>query len=145
MKMISMVAGALLLSTSAYASPITFDISGSSLTELHSPDPFYLDYFSAPGFTLKLSETLFNGGDYDVSYGPNLWNTEIGWQNLYGNPHVAAFYQQGQIVLTPHAGAVPEASTWAMALLGFGAIALSYKMRVPRRSLRLTTRTNKHT
>lgn len=130
--------------SSIYLTAINFSV-GSTTFDMTNTG-FVLDYYYTIGGTF--SGTEFGAAGYDdfalrlaftdpldpTTFTPHdFWYTTAGYDNI-----AFAFSDDMTLVLRDVATSVPEPSTWALMLLGFGAIGLS--MRHGRRVLAIASR-----
>ncbi len=95
-----------------------FDLKGFTLAKSdYSSNPITLSYFTADGLTGSLRYA--QPGTGMVTYSPNLPNLKS----------VRFTIGIGDFRLVSLAGAIPEPSTWAMMLAGFGLVGYSLRRR----------------
>lgn len=94
-------------------------ITFSSATLTGPGGPFSLSPFP-DNTSLKLANTMLGVGTYTFSFAGNNTNSPTPGSNIQ-----AAGALTGNVTITP----LPEPATWAMMLLGFGAIGLSVRSR----------------
>ncbi len=111
-----------------YSAGTIFGVDSGSLFALNLAAPS----LSSIGFTAGASET------FDFASDGTLWGQNAGTFNVIDSttfaslpdgPSAGGLFAFGMAIAPSISGAVPEPSTWAMMLLGFGAIGFSLRRR----------------
>ncbi len=127
--------------------PFTFNVDSDPTPTSVGGDSFTTAISNGTGQYLGRTESTFygigSGGLFDSYFGAQIYTGPTSAPSIFQSGTFAAFFgndpnQAGSLTISA-VGAVPEPATWAMMLLGFGAVGFALRRRRQTTTVRFQT------